>query len=129
MKKLVLLVLMLYCVSPIHLHPADHGLPAARPEELGLSTDRLARVGELLEGYVSRGELAGAIGVVARHGRIAYFTCHGARDLSSGQPLRDDSIFRIYSMTKPITSVGDESAGEQTRLSAPTPGMVAPRMK
>ncbi len=105
MSKPILLVLMLYCVSPICLHPAGRGLPERPAEELGLSADRLARVGELLEEYVSRGELAGAIGVVARHGRIAYFTRHGARDLSSGQPLRDDSIFRIYSMTKPITSV------------------------
>lgn len=74
------------------------------PEEVGLLGDRLERLDNLLRSYVDRRELAGVIGVVARRGRIAHFFRYGVRDFASGQPLRDDSIFRIYSMTKPVVS-------------------------
>ena len=80
-------------------------VPRASPHEVGLSEERLARVTRALKDEVKRGHLAGAIGVVARRGRIAYWQTVGMADIETGKPLRDDTIFRIYSMTKPIVGV------------------------
>lgn len=101
----------------------------ATPESVGLISSRLDRVGKWIQHYVESGKLPGALVQVSRHGEVVFLSSVGYRDLEAVKPITIDTIFRIYSMTKPITSVGDESAGEQTRLSAPTPGMVAPRMK
>jgi CubicO group peptidase (beta-lactamase class C family) len=81
-------------------------LPAATaPEEIGLSTSRLARLSEVLAGEISAGRVPGAVALIARRGRLGYFECFGRRDAVSRVPMTKDSIFRIYSMTKPITSV------------------------
>src|SRR5947209_13638698 len=80
-------------------------LPSARPEEVGLSADRLGRIGKILQGEIQAKKFPGAVAVVARKGRIAYFEAFGARDPASGAPMARDTIFRIYSMTKPLASV------------------------
>jgi CubicO group peptidase (beta-lactamase class C family) len=80
-------------------------LPAARPETLGLSAERLARLGAAMRTHVERGELAGVVVLVARRGQIAYFEAFGKREIAAGAPMERDTIFRIYSMTKPVTSV------------------------
>ena len=81
-------------------------IPRANPAEVGLSEERLERVTRALKTDVKRGHLAGAIGVVARKGKIAYWETVGMADIEAGRPMRDDTIFRIYSMTKPIVGVG-----------------------
>ena len=81
------------------------GIPRAEPAEVGLSEERLGRVTKALEAAVGSGHLAGSIGVVARKGRIAYWRTVGMADREAGAPMRDDTIFRIYSMTKPIVGV------------------------
>lgn len=80
-------------------------LPAALPEEVGLSLPRLARLTEVLRSEIDRGRVPGAVAVIARRGKLAYFEALGARDPASGAPMLKDTIFRIYSMTKPIVSV------------------------
>ena len=80
-------------------------LPRAAPEEIGLSSDRLARLGAVMESEVERGRVPGAVALIARHGRVGYFESFGQRDAAVGAPMAKDAIFRIYSMTKPITSV------------------------
>ena len=75
------------------------------PESQGFSTDRLNRINELLARYVDAGKLAGTMSLVARRDEIVHWQCLGHRDLASGAPLTPDTIFRIYSMTKPITGV------------------------
>ena len=79
--------------------------PSVTPEEVGLSSERLARVSEAFEGYADDGRIAGAVGLVARHGKLAWAEAWGMRDLAAGDPMETDDIFRIFSMTKPITSV------------------------
>jgi CubicO group peptidase (beta-lactamase class C family) len=79
-------------------------LPRATPEDIGLSTAGLARLGRVMQGEVERGRVPGAVALVARRGRLAYFESFGRRDPASGAPMARDSIFRIYSMTKPIVS-------------------------
>ncbi len=81
-------------------------LPLAAPEEVGLSAERLQRLGDVLRGEIDRGRVPGTVALVARRGRIAHFEALGARDPESGAAMHKDSIFRIYSMTKPIISVG-----------------------
>jgi CubicO group peptidase (beta-lactamase class C family) len=81
------------------------GLPTATPEEVGLSSSRLARVTELVKGEIAKGRYPGAVALVARRGKVAYFEALGQRDPQSGAPMTRDAIFRLYSMTKPFTSV------------------------
>ena len=75
------------------------------PEEVGFASDRLERIGRHFRQYVDDGRLPGWTVAVARGGRVAYVERYGQRDLEAGLPIEPDTIFRIYSMTKPITSV------------------------
>jgi CubicO group peptidase (beta-lactamase class C family) len=80
-------------------------LPTASPEAVGLSSARLARVTELVKGEIAQGRYPGAVALVARRGKVAYFEALGQRDPQSGAPMTKDAIFRLYSMTKPFASV------------------------
>ncbi|HTM47734.1 MAG TPA: serine hydrolase domain-containing protein [Bryobacteraceae bacterium] len=80
-------------------------LPTSTPEEAGLSTERLKRVHALVQRYIDKGEIAGAVSLVARRGRIAHFEAQGWMDLETRKPVRNDTIFRLASMTKPVTSL------------------------
>jgi CubicO group peptidase (beta-lactamase class C family) len=78
----------------------------AKPEEVGLSESRLARIDQHLEQrYIGSKKIAGTLTLVARHGKIAYLTPRGLMDIERRKAMTEDTIFRIYSMTKPITSV------------------------
>jgi len=77
----------------------------ATPEEVGMSSDRLGNVSRLVQGYVDDRKLAGAISIVARRGETVHFETYGNMDDAAGKQMRPDSIFRMYSMTKPIASV------------------------
>jgi CubicO group peptidase (beta-lactamase class C family) len=77
-----------------------------KPEEVGLSTPRLERIGAHVQRYIDAGKVAGTLTLVARQGQIAYFEPQGYLELERTRPVQHDSIFRIYSMSKPITSVG-----------------------
>ncbi|MBU6273177.1 MAG: beta-lactamase family protein, partial [Betaproteobacteria bacterium] len=94
---------------------------AARPEEVGLSSARLARLTERLRQGVEKGEIPGAVVLVARRGRIAYQESVGWRDAEARVPMRPDAIFRIASMTKPFTSLAIMMLAEEGRLSIADP--------
>ena len=79
-------------------------LERSAPEAVGLCPHRLGRVGDLIRRYVDEGRVAGVITLVARRGRIAHLECSGCMDVETRRPMREDAIFRIYSMTKIITS-------------------------
>ena len=91
--------------------------PRAEPAEVGLSQERLDRITRALESSVQQGHVAGAIGVVARRGKIAYWQNVGMADRKGGRAMADDAIFRIYSMTKPIVSVALMILYEEGRFS------------
>ncbi|MGA0594154.1 serine hydrolase domain-containing protein [Enterovirga sp. CN4-39] len=80
-------------------------LATASPEEVGLSSARLANIGKVFEREIAAGRLPGTVVMVARRGRIAYAESFGFRDEAANAPLGKDAIFRIYSMTKPFASV------------------------
>ena len=76
------------------------------PESVGINSEQLARVGEhLRQRYVEPGKIPGSIALVARRGKVCYLDVAGARDVERGSPMTADTIVRIYSMTKPVTSV------------------------
>ena len=76
-----------------------------KPEEVGLSSQRLERIRAYFQRYIDAGQLAGTLTLVARQGQIAYCEPQGYLELERQRPMQRDTIFRIYSMTKPITSV------------------------
>jgi CubicO group peptidase (beta-lactamase class C family) len=80
-------------------------LPTAKPEEVGMSAERLGRIRVAMQRYVDKGLVPGAVTLVARRGRVVYFDAVGYRDAQSKAPMTTDTIFRIASMTKPIASV------------------------
>jgi CubicO group peptidase (beta-lactamase class C family) len=79
-------------------------LPSAKPEDVGMSSERLARMNTAIHAYVDAGRTPGVVTLVARHGKVVHLDAYGKADLASGRPTRADDIFRMYSMTKPITS-------------------------
>ena len=91
-------------------------LPTAKPEDVGLSSAALDRLSAAIKARVASGHVPGAVALVARHGKVAYFENFGARDPVSEAPMEKDAIFRIYSMTKAIVSVGVMILWEEGRL-------------
>jgi CubicO group peptidase (beta-lactamase class C family) len=91
-------------------------LPLAVPEEIGLSSARLARLGAVMRSEIERGRVPGAVALIARRGRLGLFESFGQRDAANGAPMAKDAIFRIYSMTKPITSVAAMMLWEEGRF-------------
>jgi CubicO group peptidase (beta-lactamase class C family) len=85
--------------------PLTAAAPTARPEEVGLSTERLKRVAELIQRHVAAGSFSGAVALVARNGRVAYHEAFGLMDIEAKKPMVRDGIFEIMSMTKPVIGV------------------------
>jgi CubicO group peptidase (beta-lactamase class C family) len=109
--------LLLFASLVLLLTPAVAGvLEAANPESLGFSAARLERLSDALQGYVADEQVAGVVALVARHGRIAYFEAFGERDIESGAPMREDTIFRIASQSKAIVSAAAMILQEEGRL-------------
>jgi CubicO group peptidase (beta-lactamase class C family) len=96
------LVLM---VGSVAVWPIAAATPAARPEEVGLSAERLRKINELIQRHIDAGTFSGAVTAVARHGRVAHLEAQGLMDIESRKPMQKDAIFRIMSMTKPVVGV------------------------
>jgi CubicO group peptidase (beta-lactamase class C family) len=79
------------------------GLPAAQPESQGMSSEKLAKIRSGVASFVEKGQLPGLVTVVARNGKVVHFEAFGKRDVERDKPMTKDTIFRMYSMTKPIT--------------------------
>ena len=84
---------------------SDAGLATATPESVGFSSARLEHLHALIQDEIDRKELAGAVTILARHGKVVDFRAYGARDAASRARMSADTIFRDYSMTKPVTGV------------------------
>jgi CubicO group peptidase (beta-lactamase class C family) len=85
--------------------PMSRDLAPATPESVGLKPEALANIDAYLQDFVDKGTLAGAVTLVARHGKTVHTSVMGKKDLESGEPLALDTIFRVFSMTKPVTGV------------------------
>jgi CubicO group peptidase (beta-lactamase class C family) len=95
--------------------------PVATPEEVGLSSERLERIAATIQRSIDDGRIPGAVALVARHGKIAYLQAVGMADRSAGKPMRTDTIFRICSMSKPITAVAVMILYEEGRFALSDP--------
>src|SRR5581483_4009770 len=93
----------------------------AEPEQVGLSSKGLANVTRLVQGYVDGGRYAGALSLVARRGKVVHAGTYGLMDVAAGEPMRPDTIFRIYSMSKPIASVALMMLYEEGRFQLDDP--------
>jgi len=107
-------IVTLLCLVLASTTRAD--LSIVKPEDVGLSSERLARIDNVLTADIEKGMIPGAVVLVARHGKIAYFESFGMGDQEAAAPMKKDSIFRITSMTKPITKVGIMILHEQGRF-------------
>lgn len=93
-------------ISCAALVAASGGVPPApRAEDVGFSTERLARVHEAVAKHIEQKDVSGAVTLVARRGKIVHFEAQGLADIDSKKPMTKDSIFRLASMSKPITAV------------------------
>jgi CubicO group peptidase (beta-lactamase class C family) len=97
------------------------GLPMGKPDELGFAPDRLARITETLKANIDKHDIPGAVLLIARHGKVAYFESLGALDPQGKAPMSKDAIFRIYSMSKPITTVAAMMLFEEGRITLDQP--------
>ena len=86
-------------------HAATVDMNLVKPEAVGFSAERLENLHKLMQGTVDRKELPGAVTILARHGKVVDYRVYGMKDTESGAALAKDSIFRDFSMTKPVTAV------------------------
>jgi CubicO group peptidase (beta-lactamase class C family) len=91
-------------------------LPRGTPEEVGMSSERLALIGKAVNAEIARDQLPGAVLAIARRGKLVYFETFGYRDKAAGAPMSSDAIFSIASMTKPMVAVGALQLYEQGKL-------------
>lgn len=108
--KVLVPSLILLCMS---VEGNNHDLTLATPESVGMSSERLAHIETIIERAIADGEIPHGAALVARHGKIVHLSYHGMADVSTGAPLREDTIFRIASMTKAVTSVSAMICYEQ----------------
>src|ERR1700721_137047 len=119
-RLLVIASLAALTVSPAMA--AVHDLPTASAESEGMSAERLARLSAGMKELVDSGRLAGVVTMVSRHGKVVEFDAAGKRDIASNAPMQKDSIFRIYSMSKPITGVAMMMLFEEGKWQLNDPG-------
>src|SRR5262245_2961396 len=100
---------------------AAEPLPRVTPETVGLSSERLSRITDFLRSDIAKGTIPGAVLLVSRHGKVAYFEAVGQRDPQTNSLMGKDAIFRIYSMSKPITTVCAMMLVEQGKLALGDP--------
>ena len=95
--------------------------PTAAPESTGISSQALTHLDSVLKAEIARGELPGTVMLIARHGKVVHFQANGMRDKEAGVPMTNDSIFRMASMTKPITSVALMMLVEEGKINIADP--------
>jgi CubicO group peptidase (beta-lactamase class C family) len=94
---------------------------SAAPHEVGLSAKGLARISATAQRFINDGQLAGMVTVVARRGKVVYLEAHGMMDIEANKPMQRDTIFRIYSMTKPIATAAVMMLCEEGNLQLDAP--------
>jgi CubicO group peptidase (beta-lactamase class C family) len=103
-KTRYILIVPLVCLIGARAVTAGE-LPTAKPEEVGMSSAKLQKASAVVRKLIDDGKVAGAVVLVVRKGKIVLFDAQGVRDVVTGKPMTKDTIFRFYSMTKPVTTV------------------------
>ncbi len=113
--KLSSLPVLIALSFSVAVYAADP-LPRAKPESVGMSSARLARIGEVLRADIEKGRIPGAVIAVARKGKLVYYEAFGYADKEAGTKMTKDAIFNIASMTKPMAAVGALTLYEEGRV-------------
>ena len=117
--KLLLAALIFGLVLPLRV--VGDPLPTTAPESIGLSPKRLEMITDTLKADIAKGTIPGVVLLISRHGKIGYFEAMGSLDPEKKTPMTKDAIFRIYSMTKPITTVAAMMLFEDGKLALSDP--------
>src|SRR5262245_60277916 len=105
MKRVIGLIVAVMFIVAVRLTFAAGSVPIGKAEDVGLSPERLKRISEAVQRHLTAGNVAGAVTLVARRGRIAHFEAQGVMDVNTKKPMAKDNLFRLASMSKPITGV------------------------
>ena len=105
MSRITITAIVTFALGSLSANGSSQALPWVAPESVGISAERLSRVDALFESYIADGRMAGVVVAIARKGRLAHFRTFGRMDMAKDPPMREDAIFRMASMAKPITSV------------------------
>ncbi|MGB5347493.1 MAG: serine hydrolase domain-containing protein [Woeseia sp.] len=116
MRKILPFVLL-----ALSLTASAEELPTATPEEVGISSERLSRMSEFAAEQVAEGRHAGMVTLLARHGRIVHFEVTGLYGIDNDKPMEKDTLFRLFSMTKPVTAVAMMMLYEEGRFQMSDP--------
>ena len=115
--RVILLTLFIFLASSVGAKPFER----SAPEEEGMSSVQLQRLSQLASKYVAEGRVPGMVNLVMRNGQIVHFEAVGNRGIDDSSPMQLDDLFRIYSMTKPITSVAAMQLYEQGKFQLSDP--------
>jgi CubicO group peptidase (beta-lactamase class C family) len=116
MKSAITALVALACSLSATQALANDPLPRARPEAVGMSSERLARIGPVINAHIEKNHLPGMVVAVARKGKLVYYEAFGWRDKQNNVRMTTDTIFSLASMTKPMVAVGTMSLYEEGRL-------------
>jgi CubicO group peptidase (beta-lactamase class C family) len=114
-------LLALSCAVALFSGSTAWAFPTSSPEEVGISSQRLQRIGEVFKQEIEKGQFPGAVIMVARNGKLVYNESFGMQDKAIQKPMSKDAIFRIYSMTKPLVSVAAMMLMEDGKLQLTDP--------
>src|SRR5260221_108293 len=107
----------LSCVlAALALSLVSASAPGVKPEDVGLASERLQRINQMIARRISVGDIAGAVTIVARKGKVAHLSAQGVMDVESKQPMTPAAMFRIASMTKPVVGVAIMMMVEEGKL-------------
>ena len=109
-------LLFVVLLSSFFAAAAEDPLPRSRPESVGMSSERLERLAQVLRADIEKGRMPGAVVAIARKGRLVYYEAFGYLDKAAGTPMPRDAIFAIASMTKPMVGVGIMQLVEESRV-------------
>ena len=113
LEHVIISLLLLICLAA-YATPLE--LPKASPEDVGMSSERLERIKPVMQEYVDENKLAGVLTMVARKGKVVHLETFGKMDIAQDKPIMEDTIFRIYSMSKPVTSVAVMALYEESHF-------------
>ena len=111
------LIALVLCLSILHADTLSH----AEPEAVGMSAEKLQKVDHVIEDFIENKELAGAVTIIARKGKVVHFSAKGMQDIASAKVMEKDAIFRIYSMTKAVVSAAAMVLVERGKLNLDIP--------
>src|SRR5205814_9235490 len=104
MRLIVKSTAVLLLLLTLILSAAAAETPRAKPADVGISSERLQRIHDLMQRHITAGDFSGSVTLVARNGRVAHLEAQGLMDIETRKPMATDAMFRIMSMTKPIVA-------------------------